>query len=316
MCFAGKGSSWIQEHITGCNSFKGVTSRMVFRGCCGKYVHFWEIHFREIRLVLLHKAQLQEWCLGSVGSYITGLSHRPATFCLFCRQTVRVLVWGLNCGYLRDHLPLIFTFLHTFALLANFLTFCSATTFLFFDFYDNFGCSHFSGFNKYFVCRVEKKKKFSGCLPCKLQTPNEPVAHPDRLILSFWFIFQPNSAPFLTSLSLSGFLLLFSFPPHQTIFVSSPCDFWICTNWHEDDDDGDDYDDDDDENESSPCDFFSSFCYRLCTTLCAHPRLLSSFTRSPFLLLRPVMSMSMTTTMITTKTTNTTTTTKTTAHPW
>ena len=265
MCFAGKGSSWIQEHITGCNSFKGVTSRMVFRGCCGKYVHFWEIHFREIRLVLLHKAQLQEWCLGSVGSYITGLSHRPATFCLFCRQTVRVLVWGLNCGYLRDHLPLIFTFLHTFALLANFWTFCSATTFLFFDFYDNFGCSH-----------------FSGCLPCKLQTPNEPVTHPDRLILSFWFIFQPNSAPFLTSLSLS----VFSFPPHQTIVVSSPCDF------------------------------FSSFCYRLCTTLCAHPRLLSSFTRSPFLLLRPVMSMSMTTTMITTKTTNTTTTTKTTAHPW
>ena len=123
MCFAGKGSSWIQEHITGCNSFKGVTSRMVFRGCCGKYVHFWQIHFWEIHLVLLHKAQLQEWCLGSVGSYITGLSHRPATFCLFCRQTVRVLVWGLNCGYLRDHLPLrllIFSFLHTLHFLQNF----------------------------------------------------------------------------------------------------------------------------------------------------------------------------------------------------
>ena len=32
---------------------------------------------------------------------------------------------------------------------------------------------------------------------------------------------------------------------------------------------------------SSPCDFFSSFCYQLCTTLrAAHPRLLSRFTRS------------------------------------
>ena len=37
--------------------------------------------------------------------------------------------------------------------------------------------------------------------------------------------------------------------------------------------------------QSSPYDFFSSFCYRLCTTLAAQPGLLSSFTSSPFLLL-------------------------------
>ena len=75
MCSQNTGSWWIQEHITGCNSAEA-------RG-----------------------ELLQEWCLGAVGSYITGLSHRPPAFCLFCPapwNPACVSVWGLNCGYLRD----------------------------------------------------------------------------------------------------------------------------------------------------------------------------------------------------------------------
>ena len=72
-------------------------------------------------------------------------------------------------------------------------------------------------------------QSLSARLPGKLQTPNRPLTHPDRLILSFWFIFQ---APFLTlSLSVNPFL---PSPPsspcshhHQTLsphlLTSSPC---------------------------------------------------------------------------------------------
>ena len=104
-------------------------------------------------------------------------------------------------------------------------------------------------------------QSLSARLPGKLQTPNRPLTHPDRLILSFWFIFQ---APFLTlSLSVNPFL---PSPP------SSPCSHHhqtlaphLMT--------------------SSPCDFFSYFCYRLCTTLrSAHPGLFSHSTLSPLFL--------------------------------